>query len=333
MNRSERLQKTFAGERTDRVPVALWRHWPGDDQRAADLARATIDFQRLYDWDFVVIHPAASYGVIDLGLHDEWDGNPDGSRAVVKRGINRSLEWTELRPLDPQRGSLGRQLEAVRLIADHFPNGDTPLVHTIYSPLSQAGLLGGSDLLVRHLRTHPDRIQTALNVLTETTLRLIDSMRRLPLDGLLYVIDHASHDLISEDEYRTFGLPYDRKIMESLPERWWFRMMQLPSKAPLFRLCSQLPAYAINWADQDTEPDMTQGRAMFNGAMCGGLSAQRHLNLGTPASIREAARVAINAMNGRRLILSSGISIPATTPLSNIRAARESVNQIGAASA
>jgi len=115
MNRIERLQKTFAGERTDRIPVALWRHWPGDDQRAADLARATVEFQRTYDWDFVTIQPSASYGVIDLGLHDEWIGSADGSRSIVKRGVNRSLEWTELRPLDPQRGSLGRQLEAVRL--------------------------------------------------------------------------------------------------------------------------------------------------------------------------------------------------------------------------
>jgi uroporphyrinogen decarboxylase len=332
MNPIERLQKTFAGERTDRVPVALWRHWPGDDQRAADLARATIDFQKAYDWDFVVIQPAASYGIIDQGLHDEWTGSPAGERAVIKRGVTRSLEWTELRPLDPQRGSLGRQLEAMRLISDAFQNTDTPLIQTIYSPLSQAVLLSGDELFRRHLRTHPDRIQTALNVLTETTLRLIDSLRRLPLHGLVYVMDQASYDLLSEEEYRAFGLPYDRKIMEALPERWWFRMLQLPASAPMFRLCSQLPAYALNWADQDTEPDLTQGRAMFNGAMCGGLSAHKHLNLGTPSNVKEAARVAINTMNGRRLILSTGTPILTTTPLSNIRAARESVNQHGAAS-
>lgn len=333
MNRIERLQKTFAGERTDRIPVALWRHWPGDDQRAADLARATVEFQRTYDWDFVTIQPSASYGVIDLGLHDEWIGSADGSRSIVKRGVNRSLEWTELRPLDPQRGGLGRQLEAVRLIGEAFPNGETPLIQTIYSPLSQAVMLGGASLLLRHLRTHPDRIQTALNVLTETTIRLIDALRRLPLAGLIYVVDQASYDLLSEDEYRVYGLPYDRKILESLPDRWWFRTLQLATNAPMFRLCSQLPAYAINWPDQDTEPDLTQGRAMFNGAMCGGLSSQQHLNLGTPSSVREAARVAISTMNGRRLILSSGNPIAVTTPLSNIRATRESVNHIGATSA
>ena len=40
MNKRERLEATVAGEPVDRVAVALWRHWPGDDQRAEDLARS-----------------------------------------------------------------------------------------------------------------------------------------------------------------------------------------------------------------------------------------------------------------------------------------------------
>ena len=43
MEKRERLEKTIAGEQTDRVPVALWRHWPGDDQRAADPEKAQIE--------------------------------------------------------------------------------------------------------------------------------------------------------------------------------------------------------------------------------------------------------------------------------------------------
>jgi hypothetical protein len=49
MDKRERLEKTIAGEATDRAPVALWRHWPGDDQRAADLARSVVEFQQTYD--------------------------------------------------------------------------------------------------------------------------------------------------------------------------------------------------------------------------------------------------------------------------------------------
>jgi uroporphyrinogen decarboxylase len=46
MNKRERLEKTVAGEPTDRIPVALWRHFPGDDQHPAELARTVVDFQK-----------------------------------------------------------------------------------------------------------------------------------------------------------------------------------------------------------------------------------------------------------------------------------------------
>ena len=49
MQKRERLERAIAGEAVDRVPVALWRHWPGDDQRYTDLARSTIDFQHDYN--------------------------------------------------------------------------------------------------------------------------------------------------------------------------------------------------------------------------------------------------------------------------------------------
>ena len=53
MDKRERLQAAIKGEPVDRVPVALWRHFPVDDQRPEDLAAATIEFQTQYDFDFV----------------------------------------------------------------------------------------------------------------------------------------------------------------------------------------------------------------------------------------------------------------------------------------
>ena len=44
LTKRERLEKAIHGEEVDRVPVALWRHWPGDDQRPADLAEARLIF-------------------------------------------------------------------------------------------------------------------------------------------------------------------------------------------------------------------------------------------------------------------------------------------------
>ncbi len=330
MNKQDRLTKTIAGEPTDRVPVTLWWHWPGDDQRTADLARSVIEFQKTYDWDFVKVTPASSFCVTDYGLQDEWEGNLEGTRTVTKRVVNRSLDWTELRPLDPLKGALGRQLECLRLVGDGLRNDDAPIIQTVYSPLAQAKFLSGNDLLLRHLRTNPDRVHTGLNAITESTLRFIDALKRYPVAGIYFAVQHASYDVMSEEEYRQFGLPYDLKILEALPDKWWLNILHLHGDTPMFKICSQLPAHAINWHDQETEPDLAQGKLMFNGAVCGGLSRWQHMHHGTPNSIREQARTAMKIAGNRRFILAPGCAAMITTPLSNIRAMREVVETVGA---
>jgi uroporphyrinogen decarboxylase len=148
-------------------------------------------------------------------------------------------------------------------------------------------------------------------------------MKRLPIAGIFYAIQHASYAVLSEEEYRTFGLPYDRKILESLPAKWWLNVVHLHGELPMFEFADELKAQVINWHDRDTEPDLAQGKTLFSGAVCGGLSRLEHLHLGTPSMVRDAAREAIQATNCRRFILSTGCVTLVTTPLSNIRAVRE----------
>jgi uroporphyrinogen decarboxylase len=227
------------------------------------------------------------------------------------------------------RGALGRQLECIQVVNNGLRHSDAPVIQTIYNPLSQAKNVAGNDLLIRHMRTNPDRVHTGLNAITESTLRFIDAMKRLPVAGIYYVIQHASYDLLTESEYQTFGLAYDRKILELLPEKWWLNILHLDSEAPMFRLCGELPIKVINWWDQETEPDLAQGRLWFSGALCGGLSNWRHLHYGTPSTIREQIRLALGQVNHRRLIVAAGGAAFVTTPLSNIRALREMVESTG----
>lgn len=324
MQRRERLERTLAGEDTDRPPVALWRHFPGDDQRAADLARSTVEFQMTYDWDFVKLTPSYAYSVLDYGVQDNWDGNADGKRGITKRAVQRSLDWTALRTLDPQRGELAKALDALRLVGEALGD-DVPVIMTVYSPLSQAGDVAGDGALLRHMRLHPDRVKSGLSVLTETTLRLIDTLRRLPVAGIYYVMRHANYATLSESEYREFGLPYDQRILDTLPDRLWFNIAQLRGPDPMFRVARELRVQALNWSDRSTEPTLSQARLMVENALCGGLSATEHLQLGAPSSVRDAARDAMMQMNRKRLILTADCAVPVSTPLSNLRAARDVV--------
>ena len=323
MDKRERLEKTIAGEPTDRVAVALWRHFPGDDQRAADFVAATVAFQQTYDWDFVKITPASSFCVSDYGVQDRWEGSLEGTRVYTQRAVERSLDWTTLKVLDPQRGALGRQLQALAMLKEALGD-DVPYIQTIFSPLAQAKNVAGQELLIRHMRTDPDRVHTGLRILTENTLRFMDAMRKSGVSGIFYAIQHASYDIMSAEEYQSFGRPYDLEILEAA-SRWWFNMVHLHGSAPMFDWVASYPAQALNWHDQESGPDLAIGKSKFAGAVSGGLGRWDPVHNGTPIEVRDRARQALQLTNERRFILSTGCVMMITTPMSNIRAVRDAV--------
>jgi hypothetical protein len=83
----ERIQACLNGEQIDRTPIALWRHFPVDDQNPELLAASTLHFQNTYDFDIVKVTPASSFAVKDWGVEDQWMGDSEGSRRYTKRII------------------------------------------------------------------------------------------------------------------------------------------------------------------------------------------------------------------------------------------------------
>jgi len=324
VNKRERLVRTIAGKPTDRSPVAFWRHWPGDDQRAADFARVLLGFQRNYDLDFLRVLPARTWAVVDHGLQDAWRGAADGTRRITRFVIQRSRDWSSLRPLRPLRGVVGRQLETLRMVFAGLGE-DTPVLMSLPAPLTQAGQLAGRTGLLRHLRLRPERLHDGLELLTTCTLRIMDELSKLPLAGICYELSLASHDILSEDEYRSFGWTFDKVILGNLPNSWWFNMACFPGSTPMFRLAGELTLGAVNWEAQHGRPDLVAGRSQLFGAACGGIAAREQLHDGTPATILDHARSALQRCGGRRLILAPGSPALITTPLSNLRALRQAV--------
>jgi uroporphyrinogen decarboxylase len=322
MDKHQRLRAALGGEPVDRPPVALWRHFPVDDQRPDDLAAATLEWQAQYDWDFVKVTPASSFCLRDWGFADEWRGNPEGTREKTTRVIHAPDDWLKLEPLDPEAGALGAQLEALRLIRDGL-RGTTPFIQTIFSPLSQARNLVGPELLPVHLRQHPEPLRRALEVITETTVRFIEAAKRTGLDGLFYAMQFASTRIFSRAEYAEFGEPYDRRILGAA-QGLWLNIAHLHGDDVLFDLVARYPVQVINWHDQETPPTLREGQRRFAGAVCGGLRQWETMAHGTPEQVRAEARAARAQTGDRRFILGTGCVVPIIAPRANLRAVRAS---------
>ncbi len=321
-SKRRRLEAAIAGEAADRLPVALWRHWPGDDQDAAALAAAHLKWQADYDWDLVKVGPASSYSVIDWGVQDRWVGHIEGTRETTGYAVQQPADWEALRPTDPGRGMLATQIEALRLVGEGL-RGDVPFIATVFSPLSMAKHLAGNDVALSHMRQAPDAFHRGLETLTESTIRFIDAARATGIAGIYYAVQHAAYPLLSRDEFATFGRPYDQRVLESAGDLWC-NVVHLHGRRVMFDLVADYPVPLLNWHDRETGIALSDGLGRFPGAASGGVS-QWTLHREDPAGALAEAADARRQTGDRRLLLGTGCVIMTTTPLRNIRALRQAV--------
>jgi uroporphyrinogen decarboxylase len=323
MNHRERLEDCLSDGPVDRVPVALWRHFPVDDQRPDRLAAAIANFQKTYDFDLIKVTPASSFCLRDWEVEDVWRGASEGTREYVSRVIQEPEDWPKLPTLDPNLGSLGNQLTCLRLLIEEF-GPEVPIIQTIFSPLSQAKNLVGQDALFVHMRRYPDALQAGLRIISETTNRFVEAALATGIDGVFYAVQLAQYDYLSESEYGEFGRRYDLQVLEAAQEQW-LNLLHLHGEQIMFDLFMDYPVSVLNWHDRETPPSLQDAQEQFPGVVCGGLRRQETMVLGTPEDVTAEAKDAIDATGGQRYILGTGCVTPTTAPYGNILAARQSV--------
>jgi Uroporphyrinogen-III decarboxylase len=326
----QRLQACLADDTAlDRPPVALWRHFPVDDQDPEALASATLDFQRRYDFDLVKVTPASSYSIKDWGAEDVWEGHTEGTRRYIRQVIGKPQDWERLPVLSPSSPHLARQLACLRHIRADL-SSDTPLLQTIFSPLAQAKNLAGGERLLVHLRLHPEAVLKGLETIAETTRRFVEACMEVGLDGIFYAVQHAQAGLLTLDEYRTFGLPNDLISLEPA-KQLWCNLLHLHGSNVYFSLItsSQFPDnlfQIVNWHDRETSPSLAEALKNYRGVVCGGIS-QKTIVLGDRSEVKKEAEDAIAQTGGRRFILGTGCVVPVIAPHGNLMASRQIVER------
>jgi uroporphyrinogen decarboxylase len=326
LSHRERMERTISGQSVDRPAVSLWRHFPVDDQTPENLARAVLQFQSRFDFDFIKITSASSFCTTDWGVKDEWQGNPEGTRKIISEPIHSQSDWLNLKPISPTLGSLGAQLKAIQLIKQGTPE-TTPIIQTIFSPLSQAKNLVGRDNLIAHIRMYPDEVKQALQVITDVTIKFIEECIRLKIDGIFYAVQQAQYSLLNVPEFNEFCEFYDLQLLKAASP-FWLNVGHIHGTNIMAKEISKYPVQVVNWHDLETAPGLDEGLNLFSpAAVCGGLRQWETLAYGTPEKVKKEAIEAIERTRGNRFILGTGCVTPIIAPDANIFAARESVQE------
>jgi uroporphyrinogen decarboxylase len=321
-----RLETCLSGQALDRPPVALWRHFPVDDQTPDGLAAATAAFQSTHDFDLVKVTPASSFCIKDWGVDDRWAGNPEGTREYTRRVIHQPEDWARLQPLDPTQGHLGAQLVCLNLLTGELA-GQVPIIQTIFSPMSQAKNLAGPERLLIDMRRDPDALHAGLRTITATTIRFLEESIKTGIAGVFYAVQHGQYGLLSTSEFAEFCRPYDLQVLD-VARGLWLNLLHLHGEVVMFDQVLDYPVAIINWHDRQTPPTLAEALARFPGVVCGGLRQWETMVLGTPEQTRAEALDAIQQTGGKRFILGTGCVLPTTAPRGNILAARHAVEPL-----
>ena len=96
----------------------------------------------------------------------------------------------------------------------------TPVLQTVFNPLSQAKHLAGDAVLLAHLRTDPEMVRLGLRTITDSTRQFITAVAEAGADGIFYAVQHAQQRLLSRSQFEDFSRADDLELLECAAEMW-----------------------------------------------------------------------------------------------------------------
>jgi uroporphyrinogen decarboxylase len=232
VNSLERMKLVLNGARPDRVPFvpSIYEHGaavigvtPSQASTDADLmARAAVDSFMAYGHDLITV------GIDIYNIEAEAFGCP------VKRFSDRSIPAIDGHPLGeleildaaelrvPEEGARGNRLgliiDACRRVMREV--GEQTVVYACMGgPFSQAVELRGFDRFIMDIYERPSAVH---ELLEKTTALSISHARRLSSVGVGVNVyeSWATLPLISPDIFRDFVVPYEKRIIRAVKERY-----------------------------------------------------------------------------------------------------------------
>jgi len=327
MTKRERVMAALKGEVVDTVPVGFWAHNYAKENSAADLADESLRLAREYDWDF--LKPQCRAQCFAEGWGNKY--RPSGERATRPTPVSHVVEtlddFGELAPIDPTQGSLGEQIEALRLIRAGV-GPDRPIIWTVFNPLMICRYLarGDVDMMLDALRERPTALHHALGVIAQVMAEYGRAAIANGADGLFYATNVATEGLVNANEYAEFGRPYDLTILKAVSQAP-FNLMHICGDAIHFEQFADYPVQAFNWAIGPRNPSLSKMERLTGRAVVGGVSIKpRDLEM-SPEEVAAEVRAAISETAGRHLLVGPGCSSSPETPPANFHAARRAARE------
>jgi uroporphyrinogen decarboxylase len=196
-------------------------------------------------------------------------------------------------------------------------------IETIFSPWITARRIARSGGLETARKVHPDTLLAALDAIATSLAAYAKQALRRGAAGIFLSLGAATDDVMTSEEYKTWGRPFDLKILEAVSDAP-FNVLHIHGKRIHFDSVSDYPVSALNWSHFAAEPSLSEGRTRSGKTVLGGIDEAVASHVSAP-EISEQVKNTIREIGARGLIVTPGCSIATDTRERSLRAIKSAV--------
>ena len=307
MNKKERIYAAVKGEKTDRLPYAIWTHLPGIDMDPVRLAEETYSFYRTYDTDLIKTMNNGMYAIEDFGCEIDYSQIEKGGVAkLISTPINSADEWDKIKPVNiDDCKAIQRELYSLKLLLEKVKDENVPVLFTVFSPFTIANKLSGDRLLEDIKNTDTKKIHDALQIIADLTATLVRKAIEMGADGVFFASQMSSYDVTDEKTFKEFGEYYDRQVLEA--STGFCDTVHCHGTNIMFDILKDYPIDIFNWHAWESLPTLQEARNTGKCVM-GGLD-RRDITDRNFDKIRFQIEECLKTFEGRKHILAPGCVI------------------------
>ena len=306
MDKFNLIKKTFKTEPTEKVPYAIWKHFPEFDKTPEGLLKAHINFQNNFDSDIMKISISGRAFAADFGAKLGGYDPDSGSRICLKHPIEKLEDWENIKKIDVTNGEFGNQIKGMGLI-NREVEGKVPTMMTVFSPFMVASQLDKDIIL--HYRKDPELVGEQFKIIIKAMTEFTKASLDAGADGIFLATQHFNSRL-NDDERLELEFNPMKSLIKKTIKKDNFVVLHLHGNNPDFEMATKLPIDAINWHDQQTKPSLSEARKIFQGGLLGGLNAETWKKLPNPDNVSSLISSVYKDFNGPGLIIAPGCVIP-----------------------
>jgi uroporphyrinogen decarboxylase len=181
---------------------------------------------------------------------------------------------------------------------------------------------------IAHLREHSALMHEALSTIADNLRAHIGDVIEAGADGVFLALQGCTKEMMSVDQYREYGRPYDLIALQGAVNGWLNVLHVHGERDLMFDQVLDYPVQVLSWSDRLAGPSLREARVLTSKCLMGGWHEFGALSNGPEEQILAEAQDAVAQTGGRKLILANGCSVPDETNERWLHYAREVVEEL-----